>query len=154
MNAAKLTLKFLQNQRNDTKLEEFYSKIVEMSKNITDEPTLPRCQKQPRHVEDGELNYRHDNPKSLFRKHYFEALDILCTELANRFQQTRGMPVAAAFETLLINAANSSSNEDKYPDECSKDLNIERLLIQLKMIPDLLKTYNEKNSHVQIKKGQ
>ena len=75
--------------------------------------------------------------------------------MANCFQQTQGMPVAAALETLLINAANSSSNEDKYPDELemySKDLNIERLLIQLKMIPDLLKTYNEKNSHVQIKK--
>lgn len=61
MKAAKLTLKFLQSQRNDTKLEEFYSKIVEMSKNITDEPTLPQCQKQPRRVEDGESNYRHDN---------------------------------------------------------------------------------------------
>ena len=48
-------------------------------------------------------------------------------ELANHFQQTQGMPVAAALETLLINAANSSSNEDKYPDELemySKDLNI------------------------------
>ena len=45
VNAAKLTLKFLQNQKNDTKFEEFYSKIVEMSKGIIDEPTLPLCRK-------------------------------------------------------------------------------------------------------------
>ena len=36
------------------------------------------------------------------------------------------------------NQESSSSNEDKYPDEYSKDLNIERLLIQLKSLQHLL----------------
>ena len=56
------------------------------------------------------------------------------------------MPVAAALEKLLLDAANDRLVGSDYPPELKlylKDINVDRLLIQLKMLPDLLKTYNQ-----------
>ncbi len=65
------------------------------------------------------------------------------------------MPVAAALEEiLLVSAANDTSSIG----ECSKKLKLyskditEKLKIQLKIIPDLIKMFHERNHHTNIKK--
>ena len=96
-----------------------------------------------------------DSPKSFFfRKAYFEVLDSAGGELQNRFQQKRGMPVAAALEKMLLDATQASDNPQALPSDLemySKDIDKHRLTAQLKMLPDLIQTYNEKNPLTTIK---
>ena len=40
----------------------------------------------------------------MYRQQYFEAIDKVKGEISSRFQQKRGMPVAAALESILLNA--------------------------------------------------
>ena len=59
------------------------------------------------------------------------------------------MPVVAAIEKLLLDAANSTVQETSNISQIltlySTCIDIPRLTIQLKMIPDLIKAYNEKH---------
>ena len=58
------------------------------------------------------------------------------------------MPVAAALKGMLLKACNSDRSMEDLPNEInlySKEIDIPRLKIQLQMLPDLLRTYNEKN---------
>lgn len=95
-----------------------------------------------------------DSTTAYFRKQYFEALDAVSGELKNRFQQERGMPVAAALEQMLLNSARGSFSADALPSELHmyrKDVDEQRLCVQLKMLPDLVRTYNERNPATPIK---
>jgi len=62
------------------------------------------------------------------------------------------MPLAALLEKTLLDAANSSFSA--IPNELEiykQDVNIDRLTVQLKMLPDLIRTYNEQNPITSIK---
>ena len=64
------------------------------------------------------------------------------------------MPVAAFLERLLLDATNDIVSDSSDTQENLKlyaqDIDIPRLIMQLRMLPDLLKTYNEKNPSVRI----
>ena len=64
-------------------------------------------------MDDGEPNHHFEDPKALFRQQYFEAIDTVYGDLKNRFQQERGMPIAAALETLLLQSANAPDDIDE-----------------------------------------
>ena len=86
-------------------------------------------------------------PSHFFRKAYFEVLDSAGGELQYRFQQKRGMPVAAALEKMLLDATQASDDPQALPSDLemySKDIDKYRLTAQKKMLPDLIQTYNEK----------
>ena len=74
---------------------------------------------------------------------------LLCGELFNRFQQKRGMPIIAEVEKLLLNAVNGSVTVDIADNPASQNEMYgkdQHLMIQLKMLPNLLRAYNEKVS--------
>ena len=82
---------------------------------------------------------------------YFAILFLQC----NHFSQTRlnGMPVAAAIQKLLLDAANGTLEDSKVPEVLTlytKFLDIPHLSIEFKMIPDLvtIKAYNEENQPI------
>ena len=158
VSGAHLAIKFLENQRNDDKFDRFYSRIVEDSKELTTEPVLPRYKRPPRRFDEGSTQgHRFEDAKCCFRQQYFEALDTASGELEKRFQQTRGMPVAAALERTLLQACNNRDSILDIPEEIklySKEIDVERLKLQLQMLPDLLRTYNEKNPATVIKSYQ
>ena len=122
------------------------------------EPELhvPRytCKRTPRRFDGhSSTTHRFDDVKVYFRQQYYEALETASGELKRQFQQTRGMPVAVAVEQTLLNSANSG--DDHIPEDLkmySKDIDIECLRIQLKMLPELIRTYTEKNPATPIKK--
>ena len=63
------------------------------------------------------------------------------------------MPIAVAIEKTLLNSANTGdSHISEEVKLYSKEINIERLKIQLQMLPELIRTYNEKNLSMSIKK--
>ena len=65
------------------------------------------------------------------------------------------MSVAAALERTLLQACNDCDSILDIPEEIklfSKEIDVERLKLQLQMLPDLLRTYNEKNPATVIKR--
>ena len=145
--AATLTMDFLQEQRTDDRYDAFYTTVLADSKDLTSEPVLPRQRRPPRKIDSNSASHVFSDTKSYFRKQYYEAIDIVTNELRQRFCQERGMPVAAKLEKLLLNAANATSDIGSDSGEIvemySKDLDATRLAPQLQMLPQLLRTYNE-----------
>ena len=97
VDSANLAVKCLESQRNQDSFNNFFSRIVEDSKELTLEPELPRYKRTPRRFDGhSSTTHRFDDVKVYFRQQYYEALETASGELKRRFQQTRGMPVAVA----------------------------------------------------------
>lgn len=143
--AAELALHYLERQREDKAFDSFYSQVVEQAKDLTDPPALPRYRNSPRRLDDGSVAHQFNDPKEYFKRQYFEVLDLLMNELKRRFQQERGIPVAAAIEKILLDCSNGRAVSLPQQLEIYKsDLDLAQLRIQLSMLPDLIKTRNQK----------
>ncbi len=143
-----MAISFLERQRNDEAFDYFYSSVILESRELTEEPTGQRH--SPKRIDDGSSPHNFKDPKSLLKKDYYEALDITIQELEHRFDQSRGMSTAAAIEKVLLTSANGAF--PGIPDELNlyeKDIQMDRLEIQLQTLPDMIKTFNE--SHPQTK---
>ena len=150
--AAKLAVHYMERQRSDAAYDSFYSYVLAKSESLTDQPTLPRQRRLPKRIDSGSTAHQFDNPKVYFKKQYFEVLDVITAELNRRFQQDRGMPIATLLEKTLLDAAKGSFSV--YPNELQlyhNDVDNDRLIVQLKMLPDLVRTYNEQNPATRIK---
>ena len=76
-------------------------------------------------------------------------LDTITAELNHRFQQERGMSIVALLEKTLHDASFSAC-----PNELQlyyNDVDNDQHIAQLKMLPDLVRTYNEQNPANRIK---
>ena len=113
---------------------------------------MPRYAKRPRRIDDGKPAHRFETPKAYFRQQYFELFDLARGELKCRFQQENGLPVAATIERLLLEATNAILSEHfdiaKELALYSKDVDIPHLKIELQMLPDLVKTFNESHHKI------
>ena len=143
MQASNLAISYLERQQSDEAFNHFYNRLIETSKELTSEPSLPRYAKQPRRIDDGEPAHQFETPKAYFIQQYFELFDLVRGELKRRFQQN-GLPVAATIEKLLIQAANATLSDGfditKELALYAKDVDIPHLKIELQMLPDLVKT--------------
>ncbi len=110
---------------------------------MTSEPALPQYRRKPQRYDDGSEAYRFEDAKSFHKQQYYEALETIKGEINSRFQQARGMPIAAALEKSLLDAFKENFELPDVIFSYSKDLNISRLKVQ--MLPDLLKTFNLEN---------
>ena len=134
---AKLAINYMERQRSDAAYDLFYSFVQGKSESLTDPPTLPRQRRQPKRIDSGSAAHQFDDPKVYFKKQYFEVLDNITTELKRRFQQERGMPIM--LEKTLLDAAKGSFSV--YPNKLQlyhNDVDIDRVIVQLKMLPDLV----------------
>ena len=146
---------FLEKQRTDSAYDTFYSQVITECQDLTFNSELPRQKRPPRRIDSGSDSHVVSDPKSYFRKPYFEALDTASNELKNRFCQERGMAVAAKLEKMLLHAANGTIRSDDYSGEIetySKDLDKTHLVTQLQMLPELIRTYNECNPQTAIRR--
>ena len=111
---------------------------------------LPRQRIPPKRL-GGDSAHEFEDVKSFFRQQYFHALDVASQELTRRFNQNRGMNIAAIAEKVLIDSCNQySGNTVSIPKEIDiyeNEIELQRLSIQLKMLPDLVKTYNEQTQN-------
>ena len=142
-------MKFLESQRTDNAYETLYKHILDFS-DLTDDP---RYSKRPRRYDDGEVSHRFECSETYFKQLYFEAIYLCHGELSNGISETRlnCMPVAAAIEKVLVDAVDGTLENSKVPEVLTlytKFFDIPHLSIQLKMIPDLVKAYNEENQPI------
>jgi len=130
----------------------FYWELLKASKDLTDEPVLPRKRKIPWRVNDGADNHQHATPEDLHRQHYFQAWDEVTNELTRRFDQ-KDIKVVVEVEKLLLPAARGDK-EIVVPNavqETYQNVSIEPLIMQLKLIPDLIQ-HHKQLTGVMIKK--
>lgn len=103
---------------------------------------MPRPRKRPSRYENGSEQHRYSSPKDYHRHQYYEACDLLYTELNNRFQSQLCSPIIA-IEQVLLKAANG----DKYRSCIEKieelpfkdDINLSDLNRHLQVLPDVIK---------------
>ena len=154
VSASALAVNYLQKQIEESAYNTFYDTVVLESKDLTADPVLPRQRRPPRRIDDGSAPYTFPNPKTFFKQMYNEALDIVITELKDWFHQTRGMPIALSIEKVLLDSANGVFLKE-IPDELhiyNKDIQMDRLLIQLQILRDMIKTYNESQHAIKVRK--
>ena len=108
--AAEVAIRYLERQRTDEAFTSFYSQVVSQAKDLTNPPTLPRYRNPPRNLDNGSHSHKFTDPVDYFRIQYFELLDVLINELKRRFQQKRGIPIAALIEKTLIDHSNGTSD--------------------------------------------
>ena len=134
----------LRRQRNDDAFEKFYELVETETKDLTEEPVLPRRKKIPKRTVEESDCYNHETPKEYFRQRYFELLDIISNEISRRFDQ-KNFSVVAEIEQTILSAGNGQ--EVIIPEAvrslCKVDLNMVRLSNHLSMRPDIIKSYGE-----------
>ena len=72
---------FLERQRSVESFDNFYESVIADSKDLTNEPKLPRKKRIPLRIDEGSSDYHPHTLKVYFKQQYFEALDILINEL-------------------------------------------------------------------------
>ena len=111
---ALVTVKTLKTLRTDDSFDMFWENTLSItqSKGI-DAPKLPRKRQPPKTLNQyfGHSNTTPAHPanaKDMYRKHYFEALDLVISAIQERFEQ-RDYKIYASCEELLLKAAKNKA---------------------------------------------
>ena len=115
------------------------------SSSLTEEPKLPRYRKMPKRLDEGGSPHHYSSPKDKYRHDYFEVFELATGEIERRFEQS-DLSTITEIETLLVSAANGTM-ANGIPETVStyleSDVDVERLKVQLLMLPDMIKTASE-----------
>ncbi|XP_064417257.1 zinc finger MYM-type protein 1-like [Latimeria chalumnae] len=115
---------------------------------LIEAPAIPRRRRAPHHYDDGIEPHQWTTPEDYFRSQFFELIDLLTTVINRRFDQPT-LLLLMSIEKILITAINGlpcSQIPEKIVDTYSGNIAFDRLLIQLAMLPDLLKTHNKSST--------
>ena len=114
---------FFKRMHSDEEFNNFYDDTVASAlEHKINQPELPRYRKRPTRYESGSEQHRYSSPKAYHRHLYFEACDLLCAELGNRFDHQLNSS-ALALEQILIKAANGDyqTSIKELEKSCYKD---------------------------------
>ena len=142
LRGAALLVSYLKSLRTETMYNRFYDHTVEESGSLTEEPKLPRIRKAPRRIDHGSSPHTYACAKDIYRHAYYEALDLVSEEVERRFQQS-DINTIKEIEVVLLSASNgdvTDSLPDTVVDFLKNDLEVDRLKVQLHMLPDLINT--------------
>ena len=94
--------------------------------------------------------------EDMIKMHYFYAMDLILQEINDRFDQ-KSLLLPKEIESLLLRASSNQDTTRIIVPECIKsiyhlDIDVQKLEIQLQMLPDLLRAYkiykcSEPNNH-------
>ena len=91
--------------RTEAAFTTFYQDTLKSSKDLTDEPIVPRQHKAPRRFDGGAQPHRFTTPEERYHQAYFEVLDHACGEIEKRFDQS-DLAIICEVESLLLDSAN------------------------------------------------
>ena len=129
------TKKTLIQMRSEECFDLFGGKVHNLrSDKDVEDPVLPRRRRRPMRLEDGLAPPEYDSsPKLLYRRVYYEAIDLLLQAIGDRFDQD-GYKIYSVIESLFLKAIR----KEDYSEELTKmaevygnDLNIPNLQTQL-----------------------
>ena len=105
-------------------------------------PVRPGYRRAPKRLDDETPAHQYELPEDMYRHQYFEVLECVTGEISRRFQQ-KDFNIVSTMESVLLNGANGSATDSPIPTELtdmySKDINMDRLKVQLAIVPDLIK---------------
>ena len=143
---ASLLASHLKALRTESKFDQFYSSVCEESKHFTEEPKLPRQRKLPKRYNTGSTAHQYTDPKSRFRRAYYEVLELAGGEIDRRFDQKdmKIMKIIKEIEILLLNAANGRPYDieilpPSVKSFLEKDFDLKRLCTHLALVADMVK---------------
>jgi len=114
---AALTLSTLRSIRSDEMFDLFWEKtqrLREANGVDVDPPVLPRRRKAPKRLEVGCGEPSHpQSPKDLYRRFYFEALDLVISAINSRFDQP-GYQTYKNLQELLLQAAHGQDYHKEF----------------------------------------
>ena len=140
LNGAELLSSHLQSLRNDKHFDRFYDLIYQDSRNLTDEPCLPRQRKTPRRYDA----HQYEDPKARYRHAYFEVLDLAGGEVERRFNH-EDLHTIKQIEVLLLAAGNGEQVDTFSPliqNYLKDDFDLERLKTHLSLVKNMIKEAN------------
>ena len=125
--------------RNESKFNPFYDHVIHESQSLTANSELPKSRKLPRMLGHGSsAPHQHLSPRDMCRQ---EAVDTVSEEVKRRFDQS-DIKLIQDVETLLliVNGTVTHTLSDALVRFFEGDIEVERLKIQLGMLPDMIKT--------------
>ena len=125
----------------DEKFKSFYDFAKKNADGKCDPPILPRQRDIPRRINDGEPQHRFKSVEEMYRKEYFDIIDSTIGGLERRFKQPH-FDIVRNIEVVLIDSANgkAATLTNEFVSLYAKDIDIEKLNLQLKLLPDAVKT--------------
>ena len=143
MKAANMLTSHLCSIRNESTFNRFYDHVIHESQSLTAEPELPRSRKLPRRLDHGSsAPHVHLCARDMYRQAYYEAVDTVSEEVKRRFDQS-DIQLIRDIETLLLTSANGTITQtlsEALVRFFEGDVDVERLKVQLCMLPDTIKT--------------
>ena len=109
---------------------------------ISQEPVLPLRRKTPKKLENEvQKSEIYFSPKEYFRHLYFTFIEMMICQLKRRFDQPT-FSILLEIESLIIGSCNGVEIQPSctFRELYSGDLNLDRLAIQLALLPDVVKT--------------
>ena len=137
-----LLVSHLKSLRTDTMFNRFYEKTISKFQSLTDQPKLPRNRTLPKWSESGTPAHQYQCARDLYHQAYYEALDLVSEEVTRRFKQ-EDLFLVKEIQLLMLNAANGNFMEsilDNITNFLQNKFDLDRLKVQLCMIPDMIKT--------------
>ena len=138
---AEVTLRALSRLRTDQRFASFFSSVKVECATRCDPPVLPRQRQLPRRIDDGAAQHTFTSIECFYRKEYFQAIDVVKADLEKRFIQ-KNFLIAQKIEKMLIESANGRvfMIPDEIKELYSKDIDFQKCLLHLQMLPDAIKS--------------
>ena len=140
MDTAKAYFKRL---RSEDEFERFYDATVKLAEQLSiNQPVLPRRRRCPARFQEGASPHEYPSPRDFYRHMFFEACDLLITEL-----ESHHIPSVLSLEKAIVKAANGDDFESEVAhlrESCYKhDIEWSDLMRHLPMLQDITRdTYS------------
>lgn len=141
---AELLTTHLKSLRNESSFNRFYDAVYQESKNLTEEPCLPRQRKTPKRYDQGGQSHQYECPKAKYRHAYFETIELAAGEIEKRFAH-KDMSTIKEIEEILVKAGNGEAIDTLSPviqSYFGNDIDLDRFKVQLTLVKDMIKTAN------------
>ncbi len=135
LKCAELLERCMEALRDDAVVDNMLQTVSSSGLKMTDENRMTKTPTRYRHTTEPEAEAQVAQ-HSLWRREFYEAVDLVRAEVKRRFDQD-GMKTAAFRENVLINAANKKQIVDIDSLHLPQQIDKHRLEIQLKMMGDL-----------------
>ena len=125
----------------DDKFKSFFDLVKTNADGKYDPPIFP-CQRNiPWRINDSEPQHKFKLVEDMFRKEYFDFIDSAVGGIERRFMQHNFLLVRN-IEALLLDSANGKPTtlSDDFVSLYTNDIDMEKLKLQLKLLPDAVKT--------------
>lgn len=139
---AAMTVSTLQRIRDDKCFDLFWQKVERERQSLdVQDPQLPRKRKTPRRFDDGNTEGDFpDDPKTFYRRQYYEVLDLIVSSIKDRFDQPE-YRIYHQLEDLLLKAIRMEDFEDCLTSVTSfyhSDTNATQLRLHLSILASYL----------------